>query len=254
MNAPVLETAQEIAALVAQPPARDLTAIQAVEQIRAWHEALRSISAVAEVRVLEACWTIRRELPARDDFDRLVGDHLDGILDPGRAWLMAETWEVSRHSRLLREEATREPDHAIAFVREFVESGHRERLLKLDEGDREVISILTDRPSKRRARIRALIDHHQARLELEDGEGEPELPPPPPPAPGPDLPAVLREFDAAVVELLRAGGALGRALEDGVPTRGQVSRLVLLTDQAIGAMENASEAVERAEERLGEGG
>lgn len=257
-SAPAPDPAQEITTIVGAAipaaPARELTAIQAVEQIRAWHEALRSISAVAEVRVLEACWTIRREHPERADFNRLVGGHLDGILEPDRAWLMAETWEASRHSKRLRDATVRDPDHAIAFVREFVETGHQERLRALDDGDREVISILTDRPSKRRARIRALIETYQESLDLGDGDDEPEPPPPPPPPPGPDLGAVLREFDTAVVDLLRVGGSLARALDEGAPTRAQVSRLVLLTDQAIGAMENASEAVDRAEERLGGAG
>lgn len=250
------EPASEIAALMAKAPAapaRELTAIQAVEQIRAWHEALRSISAVAEVRILEACWTIRRERPEREDFNALVGGHLDGILEPDRAWLMAETWDAARRSRRLREVAVREPDSAIAFVREFVDGGRAERLQSLDDEDHEVISILTDRPAQRRSRIRALIEGHQERLDLETDERAPETAAPPPPPPGPDLATVLGDFDVAVIELLRAGGALAGALEAGAPTRTQASRLVLLIDQAIGAMENASEAVERAEERLGEG-
>lgn len=70
-------------------------ALVAAARIRAWHESLGAIFALAEADIMECCLAIRREHPGREAFGAFVAEHLAGALTPTRAWQLADTWEVA---------------------------------------------------------------------------------------------------------------------------------------------------------------
>lgn len=133
-----------------------LTAIEAAESIRAWHTMLREISALAEVKVMSAAATIREQIPEREEFDAFVGRHLHGVLEPERAWLMAETWGVARNNRAIREFAASKPAEAVEFVSEFVRTGQMEQLDLLDETDERLVKWSGMGARARRRELRRL--------------------------------------------------------------------------------------------------
>ena len=140
----------------------------AAARIRAWHESLSKIFAVAEADIMECCLAIRRNLPDQEAFGTFVGVHLAGVLTPTRAWQLADAWEVARRHRPVRELANREPAKAFAFVREFAAAAADEQVpLPLDVDDREITDILAAPTKQRRERLRQLVaarraprDHH----------------------------------------------------------------------------------------------
>ena len=138
-----------------------LTALQAAQRVRAWHETLRTLSAIAEAQVMEAMWVIRREYPKRAAFVEFVAARV-GIVAPRRAWLMAQTWDAARRNRNMRRLAETQPDEAIEFARGLVEAGQEERLANLDDDDREIAEALTGTPRQRRSRLRKLLDAERA--------------------------------------------------------------------------------------------
>ena len=156
-------TDQSPAALLAlaegAPPA---TAVEAIGRIRIWHEALKTLAAVAEAQIMEACWTIRREFPDRPQFDAVIDTNLSGVLQPDRGWLMAETWGVARRQRDVRQLVSSQPDAAMRFVREFVDAGTAEQLELLDEDDQTMAELLSATPRQRRLRIRGLLAAERA--------------------------------------------------------------------------------------------
>lgn len=246
---PGREIAGSVATLLAGSGST-MTAIQAVERIRAWHETMRALSAVVEAQVMEACWCIRRELVDRNLFDAFVGGHLDGMVEPSRAWLMAETWDVARRSSPLRAFASRQPSEAIEFVRTFVEVGAAEQLKSLDEHDRTLVGLITAPARTRRSRIEALT--RQRSLDLEGGAECRERPPQPETAAGlneciVELRALTHRIDelATVLPDLLAGDASNRARRE---------RIFPLTDLGIGALERIASAAVEASERIAGGG
>ena len=140
----------------------------AAARIRAWHESLGKIFALAEADIMECCLAIRRNHPGREAFGTFVGVHLAGVLTPTKAWQLADTWEVARQHRPVRELVNREPAKAVAFVREFTAAAADEQVpLPLDADDREITDILAASPKQRRERLRQLVaarkaprDHH----------------------------------------------------------------------------------------------
>ena len=148
----------DLAATVAHAlPSAPATALDAVASIRVWRDAARALSSLVEARVMEAAWTIRREYAEHGAFVAFVGARLGGVMDPERAWLMAETWDVARRNRSLRELATRRGDEAMAFVAEFVAAGPA-ALAALDEDRREVAEIVAAAPQRRHEMIQDLLD------------------------------------------------------------------------------------------------
>lgn len=250
-DAPRREIASAMTALLEEPPG-DLSAIQAVERIRAWHEAMRRLSSVAEAQVMASCWAIRRAMPDRERFQVFVGGHLDGILEADRAWLMAETWDVARKQRSLHELAVDRPSDAIGFVREFVEAGREEDLRGLDENDRKVAEILASPSRKRTAQIRVLLESHQERLALQPTD------PPPPPPPPPDTASGMDKCIEELRELAHRLDGLAAKVPDllagDARNRGRRGRILPLTDLAIGALDNIAAAAIEANERFGDGG
>ena len=147
--------AAELAEAFAEGPG-PLTALQAAESIRAWHSMLREISALAEVKVMQAAAAIRGQIPEREDFDAFVGRHLDGVLAPDKAWLMAETWGALARNRQIREFALSKPAEAVEFVSEFVRTGQMEQLELLDDLDAKLLDFSAKGPRARRAELRRL--------------------------------------------------------------------------------------------------
>ena len=242
LDQPTHEISRDMGALLAR--GEPGTAIQAVWRIRAWHDAMRTLSAIAEAQVMQACWVIRREHSDRGDFDAFcAAQGLAPIMGAPQAWLMAETWDVARRQRPLRELAADRPTDAIAFVRGFVEAGHEEDLRELDEDDQRVVEILAAPPRARRSKIRALLESHQERLDLEP----PEPPPPPPP------PDVSGELEARVGDLQDVVRSLDR-LADVIPelllrdagNRARRERIPLFTDLGIGSLERIASAAGEA--------
>lgn len=157
------------------------TAEAAVERIRAWSENLRSIVAIAEAEVMEACHVIRREHPERDAFAAYVGQRLEGVITPAKAWAYADVWQVGRDHRPVRELALKAPRKAALFVKEFIDVvGEQQLPVPLDEDDVEIARILMSPPRKFREKLRGLVaarresrDHHPDDLRrLEELEAE----------------------------------------------------------------------------------
>ena len=232
-------------------PERTLSAIQAVERIRAWHDAMRQISAVAEAQIMAAAWAIRCEIPDRAAFAVFVSGHLDEILTVDRAWLMAQTWDVARRQRPLRELAADRPSDAIEFVRDFVDAAGEVGLRELDENDRQVAEILAAPPRKRSALIRGLLDSSQERLALEPPEQPP--PPPPPPNTANDIDRCIAELRDVVQTLDRLAHDLPDLLTGDAPNRGRRERILPLTDLGTGALDNMAAAAAEAADRFAGG-
>ena len=131
-------------------------ALDAARRIRAVHDLIRQAARLAEAQVMESCWEIRGEIPDRDAFEAFCAAELP-MLEPGRAWLMAETWGAARRSRRLRDAARSDPDAALEFVRGFVEAGLEGRLLESGV-DAEAVEVLTLPPRRRGERMRKLLD------------------------------------------------------------------------------------------------
>ena len=221
------------------------TSMEAIARIRAWRSAMASLSAIAEAEVMAACWLIRREHQTRAAFISFFRRHdPDQCISGEHAWLMAETWEVSRRQRSLRELTTRRPDEAIAFVREFVDAGREADLEELDANDRKVAEILSSAPRRRSARIRALIESHEERLALEPPEAPP--PPPDPALQATGLEKVIGELRSAVMRLEALTGVVaGLPVEPAL--RAEWGRVLALTDLGSGSLDTiAGVAAERA--------
>ena len=133
-----------------------MTAAEAAQRIRAWHDALRHLSSMAEAQVMAAAWAIQRELPDRPAFDAFVGATLDGVMTPDQAWLSAQTWDAARSNRGIRDLARTHPDRAVEFMRTLVDAGQADRVANLDEDDRAIADLAAAPPREFRSRLRRL--------------------------------------------------------------------------------------------------
>ena len=131
-----------------------------LQRVRAISRAFRVIAEALEAQLMESLWKIRKEVPERPAFERLIREHTN--LKPERAWLMAQTWESARRNRPLRELTLDRPDQALALVSEFVEAGLDDRMENLTDDDREVAAIIAKPPRRRIAAIRELIAQGKA--------------------------------------------------------------------------------------------
>lgn len=232
-------------------PTAPTTAAEAVETIRAWHAMLAHIRGVAEAALMHAAWTIREEYPERAAWD----DYLSATLprmDSGRLWLMAETWEVARRQRAVRELVDARPHEAVTLVAEFAGAGAAAQLSMFDDDDRALADMLAMPPRQRRQAMRRLIadaraagdDHHPDDLrrieELEQATVHE-----PPPAADPrrrakqvvDALAACEQGLARLaddIEALVAAGGLGRTAQD---------RVMRLADMVVANADRISTAV-----------
>ncbi len=252
----------------AEPP----SAAAALARIRAWHSALRAVARVAEAQIMAACWVLRRAAADREGFERLVAGELAGVLAPERALAMAETWEVARRQRALRDLALADPGDAMAFVADFAAAAGAERVRALDEDDREVAALLAAPPRRRRAQLRALVRMRRG------APAEPAAAPAPAanagPGPeaaeaeaegervadaravadaaGPPPEAVKPERPEQLVEALRALEGRLHGLADAVAataadpgwTPARRSRLLRLTDLAVADLDRIAECAQ----------
>ena len=238
-----MRTVEKQAATTA--PAGSMGALVAAARIRGWHESLGKIYAMAEADIMECCLAIRRQYPDEEGFGRFVAEHV-GVLTAARAWQLADTWEVARRHRPVRELVSREPKKAIAFVQEFTAAAVAGQVpLPLDADDREIADILTSPPRKRRERLRDLVaagraprDRHPddvARLEELEAEK----------ASAADAGAQARGLKAAVDELATLEGALAEAcgrvvflLAEERPADVLADRLRRICDRGVGAFDD----------------
>lgn len=246
-DAPALPSGA-LAAVTRAAEARFETPREAADAIRAWRHSLRAIGALAEAQVMAACWTIRQHHPTREAMSAFVAAECGGAISPDRAWLLAETWNACRRQRVLRAVASSQPAEAIAFVREFtaaVSEPGQPSLTELDEDDRDVVSILSAPPRRRRERIRALLAARR-RDPAPQAEAAPE-PPSEPEAPTPAT--VTAQVGAAINGLQRAETDLAAAedrLSGAIAVHGlneaQRARILRLTDMAVATLDRLADA------------
>ncbi len=241
-----------------------MTALQAMQRIKAWHATIRQLMAVAEAQVMEALWVIRREHPGQARFAEFLASQ-DSPVAPDKAWLMAQTWDAARRNRGLRELTRAAPDQALELVREFIEAGNAEQLHDLDEDDAQVAALLSAPPRARRTRLRELIKAGQAAREgrnpddiarIERLEAEREARQAAAGADGvTDLDAHPRtRLRKAIAELREAESRIAHLaddLESLLTTASANARAQVLatTDVAIGALERISGAALPPEDR-----
>ena len=144
-------------------PAPTMTAMQAAQRLCALHEMTQVLGQLIEVQAMAAAWAIRREYSGREAFERFVADFTP--VRPAQAWLMAETWEVTRRNREVRKLADTRPRDALQLVRGVFEAAGEEGLEALSGGDRTAAQILAKPGKQRLADIRELIAAGRAAAE-----------------------------------------------------------------------------------------
>ena len=145
------------------PPVASLDAIGAAHRIVAWHRTAKMLFSMIHAEIMEAAWIIRREYPERSQFllfARARG--LAEVMAPEQIWLAAETWEVQRSQRALRDLVSERPAEAMAFVHAFVAEGGEREIEALEDDDRRVAEILGSPPRKRHSAIQHLIASERA--------------------------------------------------------------------------------------------
>lgn len=177
---------------------------------------------------------------AQEAFAAFVGERLAGVVEADHAWTMAETWDVARENRQLRDFVRSDPDEAVRLVSDLAEAATDEGqpMLALDEDDRRVTEVMAAPKRQRRSILRELVRsarEGQARSpedvrrieELERERDEAALQPGNGPAS-----ELARELSAAEADLARLADACeGLHLSDG-----QRQRLLRIGDLAMGAM------------------
>ena len=232
-----------------------LTALDAVEHIRRWTQALEKVSTLAEVQRMGAAWAIQREHPERADFDAFVGPRLAGMYTAEQLWLMAENWSMSRSSPRLRDLTRSHPGEALEVTRTLVEAGQQERLARLDRNDRELLEVLDGPTREMSARLRKLLEQRNpedvkrietlteerdaAREALAEARGVQAMP-------GAAVVAAveqLAEFERHAVALADTIEAAVR--DEGPPSDSVRDRMLRLNDMATGALDRISVAMQR---------
>ena len=255
--ADALEAVRDIEMHVAtQKLNSEMGPLVAAARIRAWHESLGAIFALAEADIMECCLAIRTHHKTRETFGAFVAEHVR-VLTPTRAWQLADTWEVAKKHRPVRELVNREPKKAIAFVREFTAAAAQEQVpLPLDADDREIAGILASPPKKRREQLRDLVaarraprDHHPDDLErIRELEAEREerdqaaaaaLDSGDPAS----LRAAVEELAAAEAPFLKALSKVAHASKLGNIPEQTRQRALRICDRVGGALDGAVDAV-----------
>lgn len=159
--------AQLAETLRGSPPA---TRRDAVAVIRGWHETLRTLSAVAEVQVMAACWRLRQIAPSRETFEEIVTEDLEGVLRPNRAWVLADTWDAARRQRAVSRLVSVDPSSAIAFIRDLTAA--IPDATELDEDDRRIAALLAAPPRQRREQLRLWSEAAAGTVQRQPGDAE----------------------------------------------------------------------------------
>ena len=179
-------------------PAATLTAVQAVQHIRACVAITRTLVELARAQIAEAAWIVRREHPERVAFERFVTEQgIGDAMSPGQAWREAEAWDVMRRQRPLRELAHNHHDEAVRLALEFVDGGGDTGAL--DEDDRRITEILSQPKRKRTELLREMVRAQRAAPEGRN------------PADVEQIRTLTEERDAAVRELAHKGGVVPMA-------------------------------------------
>ena len=205
-----------------------------LRRVQAIFDTARAVSQALEAQLMESLWKIRREVgDNQNNFEILIGSNTG--LDPKRAWLMAETWDVARRNRDLRALASQKPSEAIALVSQFIEGGLSDQLEGLDDDDREVAALIAKSPRKRTQAIRALIAQGKA---AQQGRH---------PADQERIRELEAERDAAVVEMEKArkvlphpGGEIRQALDDLRAAESRLAEVAERLDVVLTAASGAS--------------
>lgn len=258
--APPAETVAPTVRALARGHRPDWTLVSsevAAAHIVAWHKTLQAISATAEAEVMAACWAIRREHPDREEFAAFVTMRLEGVMTPGRAWTAAETWELARKHRPIRELTATAPREAIQFVRDFTAAAEQAPL-PLDDDDRTIAGLLAEPPKRRREKLREMAAAARAagehrhpdditriaeleRAQTEAANREAADPLRSATAAVDALAAVERDLDGAAreLDLLLARGAVTGRLQE---------RVTHLSDRLMARLEELADAVREARE------
>ncbi len=227
----------------------------AAARIMVWRDVLQSIHATADAEVMACCAAIRREHPDREDFTRWCAGRLGGVLSPADAWRRAETWEVARHHRPIRELTLTQPRKAIALVAEFAQAADGEQIdLPLDADDQQITDILASPPKVRRERLRALAaagraarkQRHPddvariAELERESAAAETSA--------AKRKAALVAELAAHERGLAETAGRLGELVAQGAFSDHELGRVLRLCDMATASLETIADAVHERRE------
>ena len=146
-------------------------ALAAAQRIRAWYELSQQFTAMIEAQVMEALWTIRREIPHAAAFDAFIRRQTP--LQPEQARLRVEAWSVARKSRPLRELGQARPSDPSRLVGDLVRVFEEEHVAELDAADQNLVELASLPLRQQRVRMRALIEAGQAASEgrsIEDVE------------------------------------------------------------------------------------
>ncbi len=231
--------------------------IAAAAEIRTWFLVLKTVGAAAETKVMRACWRIRQAHPDAEAFGRFVHTQLDNLMTPCKAWLLADTWEVARKNRQVRELTKNKPGEVIAFVRDFTDAveaagGAAELPLPLDDDDREIVALLTAPPKKRREQLRELVaaqrerDRHPDDVrrirELEAKQAAAAGRPSDSPADNPDAAAAVEALAAAESALFEARTRV-IAVADLLPAH-TVARVLRVCDRGVSSFDEITFSVQ----------
>ena len=146
-------------------------ALAAAQRIRAWYELSQQFTAMIEAQVMEALWTIRREIPDDAAFDEFI--RRETPLAPHHARISVQAWAIARKSRPLRELVARRPNEAIRLVGDLVQVFGEDGQTNLDAADQALVEVASLPLRQQRVRMRALIEAGQAASEgrsIEDVE------------------------------------------------------------------------------------
>lgn len=236
-------------------PVATLTAIQAVQHIRACVAFSRALFSAIEAQIMEAAWVVRRDYPDRADFESFVeGQGLGDAMSPAQAWRHAETWDVIRRQRPLRDLAQDRAGEAMRLVCEYRDAGGDGGAL--DDDDRRILDALSQPRSKRGALLREMArsqrEAHDGRhpddvarireLEAERVAGQGVEPPSTHPGVFlSELADAERTLADLAERLAQWADAPGSAVGLGAA---RCNRAMLACDMAIGSLERISEIVQ----------
>lgn len=128
----------------------------AAARITSLYEAAQALAASIEAQVMEALHLIREACPDEDAFSGVVSELTP--LRPAEALRMAQTWEVVRRQRDLRQLAATRPREAMGLVRGLLEAAPGAGTIATwTADDAAVAAVLALPPRARNARIRELV-------------------------------------------------------------------------------------------------
>ncbi len=238
--------AAEAASLLAAGPGESLTALQGAQRLQALGETARALGQWLELRMAQAAWAIRRELPERAAYARYVRDYAPAV-SPASAWRLAETWEVVRRNRELRELADGRPREALRLVGDLLDAAGAAGADAAGADERRLAEVAALPKRRRKAALRAMFaaldearadgagaERVRAAGGARDGAGRPE-------------PPAAATLDAALAEMLELVGRLGALAEVAEPLLagagdGARERAARTADMGIDAMERVAGA------------